>query len=98
MSDPKPVRHDRVEKLRKSFEVFLRECYSSTSEEVDLAFGGLHRTEQQMFVRNCVQPVFERLAYEYDGGWYDARNEGSARWAAAAIGIKEQERIALPFI
>lgn len=93
-----PINPERVRELERTFTEFIQTIDRSRKSEVKSAFATLHRTHQQMFVREVVVPVFERLDADYQSGYYDLRNEGSCKFAFAALNLREDKHIGLPFV
>jgi hypothetical protein len=58
-----------------------------------------HRSHQQGFVRGVVIPALAALEFNADAGQVDARNQGAATFAKAALEAADENNTAwLPFI
>ena len=59
------------------------------------AFNQEHRTLQQAAIRDIVKPILMLLDWNGDTGAFDARNEGSVKWARAALEATESKELPL---
>lgn len=59
------------------------------------AFNQEHRTLQQIAIKTVVKPILMALDWNGDTGAFDARNEGSVRWARAALEATESKGLPL---
>lgn len=55
-----------------------------------------HRTLQQRFMRNVVLPFLRGQARNNKEGYFDLRNEGTTRLAAALVELVDDLEIGLP--
>lgn len=71
--------------LNTALEQLTRDGDVAENEAMGRAFAMMHRTHQQMFVREVIVPILKRLDADATAGQYDARNDAACRFARKAL-------------